>query len=164
MFVLFFMYTLNIEKLGSLNENLKTMGTKKKQGISKLHDMSARMCDKWRDQLVKKQKRILNICFERFQFEKGKDGITHEQYINFRRLLPLAYQLKLAKKGHWSVIAGEDGILQYSEFVELMDDFAEEEMQAQFMKAPSDVYPSHSKRRSTNIDTVVEEDERKGNE
>ena len=38
----------------------------------------------------------------------------------------MEYQLRLTRAGDWHQIAGDDGILQLDEFVELIDSFADE--------------------------------------
>ena len=94
--------------------------------LQNLNSMANKMENKWRDELVKKERKILHVCFDRFEWRDGADGISREQFTQFKLTLPMEYQLRLTRTGDWKTIAGDDGILQLEEFIELLDTFADE--------------------------------------
>eukprot|EP01083_Nonionella_stella_P239789 838915_1 len=115
---------VNLGKFRRLNENLEATGKKNLEILGGLKEMAEKMENKWKEELVKKERKILHVCFDRFEWENGADGISSKQFLQFKQTLPLEYQLRLTKKGDWKSIAGHDGILQLDEFVELLDNFA----------------------------------------
>ena len=94
--------------------------------LQNLNSMANKMEGKWRDELIKKERKILHVCFDRFEWRDGVDGISRDQFTQFKLTLPMEYQLRLTRAGDWNQIAGDDGILQLDEFVELLDSFADE--------------------------------------
>eukprot|EP01084_Bolivina_argentea_P039958 73829_1 len=104
--------------------------------------MAKRITTRWKDQLYCKERKILHLCFDRlFEWEDGNDGITREQFTQFKLTLPIEYQLRLTRAGEWKTIAGDDGILHLDEFVELLDNFAQDS-----------VAQRHEKRMSQTLD------------
>merc|ERR1719336_491771 len=55
-----------------------------------------------------------------------EEGLSFEEFQEFKSHLPMAYQLRMAKLGTWQQIAGDDGVLQFDEFQELMDNFVDQ--------------------------------------
>ena len=94
--------------------------------LQNLNSMAVKMENKWRDELIKKERKILHVCFDRFEWEGDNDGISREQFTQFKLTLPMEYQLRLTRTGDWKQIAGEDGILQLDEFIDLLDSFADD--------------------------------------
>eukprot|EP00484_Ammonia_sp_Unknown_P027909 CAMPEP_0197047668 /NCGR_PEP_ID=MMETSP1384-20130603/23127_1 /TAXON_ID=29189 /ORGANISM="Ammonia sp." /LENGTH=303 /DNA_ID=CAMNT_0042479641 /DNA_START=132 /DNA_END=1043 /DNA_ORIENTATION=+ len=129
----------NLGKFRELNKNLQATGKQNMELLTNLNDMSQKMENKWRDELVKKERKILHVCFDRFEWEDGADGISREQFTQFKLTLPMEYQLRLTRSGDWKEIAGDDGILQLDEFVQLLDNFADEVARSKHEKNMSEV-------------------------
>ena len=68
----------------------------------------------------------MHICFDRFEWEDGSDGISRSQYVEFKQTLPIEFQFRLSKAGDFKDFAGDDGVLQLDEFIKILDTFAEE--------------------------------------
>eukprot|EP01083_Nonionella_stella_P239790 838916_1 len=117
---------VNLGKFRRLNENLEATGKKNLEILGGLKEMAEKMENKWKEELVKKERKILHVCFDRFDWENNLDGITRKQFTEFKLTLPMEYQLRLTRAGDWKTIAGDDGILQLDEFVELLDNFAQD--------------------------------------
>lgn len=117
---------VSLVKFRQLNNNLKATGGKNLDLIKDLHEMSLKMERQWKEQLIKKERKILNVCFERFGWVGGNDGLSRQQFTEFKMTLPMEYQLRITKAGDWQSIAGDDGILQLDEFTEFLDKFAED--------------------------------------
>ena len=112
-----------MEKFRELNKNLEATGKQNMELLGRLNGMANKMQNKWTEELVKKERKILSVCFDRFDWENGADGISRDE---FKLTLPIEYQLRITRAGDWLEIAGDDGILQLDEFTELMDRFAED--------------------------------------
>eukprot|EP01084_Bolivina_argentea_P096111 172786_1 len=117
---------INLQKFRQLNVNLEASGKENLELLANLQSMAVRMETKWKDQLFLKERKILHVCFDRFDWEDNLDGITQKQFTEFKLTLPMEYQLRLTRAGDWKTIAGDDGILQLDEFVELLDNFAQD--------------------------------------
>ena len=117
---------MNLGKFRELNKNLEATGKQNMELLQNLNSMANKMENKWRDELIKKERKILHVCFDRFEWEDGADGISREQFTQFKLTLPMEYQLRLTRTGDWKSIAVDDGILQLDEFIELLDTFADE--------------------------------------
>jgi len=117
---------VSLGKFRQLNTNLEATGKKNLELLTDLNSMADKMEKKWKQELVKKERKILDVCFDRFEWEDGADGISREQFTQFKLTLPMEYQLRLTRAGDWKTIAGDDGILQLDEFIDLLDKFAEE--------------------------------------
>eukprot|EP01083_Nonionella_stella_P239788 838914_1 len=117
---------VNLKKFRQLNVNLEATGKQNLELLGNLNSMASRMETKWKDQLFSKERKILHVCFDRFDWENNLDGITRKQFTEFKLTLPMEYQLRLTRAGDWKTIAGDDGILQLDEFVELLDNFAQD--------------------------------------
>lgn len=128
---------VNLSKFRQLNVNLQATGKQNLEILGNLNEMAKKMENKWKEQLYSKERKILHVCFDRFEWEDNADGITREQFTQFKLTLPMEYQLRLTRAGDWKEIAGDDGILQLDEFVELLDKFAMEEVDQKDIKAIS---------------------------
>eukprot|EP01084_Bolivina_argentea_P231857 390907_1 len=117
---------VNLGKFRQLNVNLEATGKQNLELLGNLNSMADKMQKKWKEQLISKERKILHVCFDRFEWNAGVDGITREQFTQFKLTLPMEYQLRLTRAGDWREIAGEDGILQLDEFIEVLDNFAED--------------------------------------
>jgi len=137
---------VNLGKFRELNKNLEATGKQNMELLQNLNSMANKMENKWRDELIKKERKILHVCFDRFEWRDGADGISREQFTEFKLTLPMEYQLRLTRTGDWKTIAGDDGILQLEEFIELLDTFADEV-----------ATQKHEKRVSTAIDINQDE-------
>ena len=118
-------------KFRVLNVNLAAMGTRGLELLGDLNEMADKMEDKWREELVKKERKILYLVLDRFEPDADKNGFTFTQYNEFKRLLPMHYQERLMQRGDWKSIAGEDGVMRRAEFYALVDAFAEEHVMNQ---------------------------------
>jgi len=125
---------ISLAKFRQLNINLEATGKKNLEILGDLNKMADKMEDKWKEELIKKERKILHVCFDRFEWEDGADGISRHQFTQFKSTLPLEYQLRLTKTGDWKQIAGDDGILQLDEFIDLLDNFAEDVVQVKHEK------------------------------
>eukprot|EP00483_Globobulimina_turgida_P013461 UN13485 len=117
---------VSLGKFRQLNVNLKATGHANLELMGNLNSMAKKMEGKWKAQLFAKERKILHVCFDRFEWGANVDGITREQFTEFKLTLPLPYQLRITRAGDWRQIAGEDGILQLDEFVALIDTFAQD--------------------------------------
>lgn len=120
-----------------MNKNLEATGKQSLEILSNLNGMANKMSTKWKDQLFAKERKILHVCFERFEWQNDATGITQTQFNEFKMTLPMDYQLRLTKQGDWRQIAGNDGILQQDEFIELLDNFASEKIEIEYVKKMS---------------------------
>ena len=125
---------ISLAKFRQLNINLEATGKKNLEILGDLNKMADKMETKWKEELIKKERKILHVCFDRFEWENGADGISRAQFTQFKLTLPMEYQLRLTKAGDWKQIAGEDGILQLDEFIDLLDNFAEEVVEVKHEK------------------------------
>ena len=127
-------------KFRQLNVNLEATGKKNLELLGDLNIMADKMETKWKEELVKKERKILHVCFDRFEWEDGADGISREQFTQFKLTLPMEYQLRLTRSGDWKSIAGDDGILQLDEFIDLLDNFAQDVVKTKHEKNMSTLH------------------------
>eukprot|EP01083_Nonionella_stella_P305860 1068650_1 len=124
---------ISLGKFRQLNTNLEAIGNNHLDILKDLNQMASAMEERWKEQLVVNERKILHICFDRFTWEEGHDGIyisrehdtnimreqftqfMREQFTQFKFTLPLEYQLRLTRVGDWETIAGQDGILQFED-------------------------------------------------
>merc|ERR1712228_1067141 len=125
---------VNLGKFRQLNENLKVIGNENLKNLGNLNETAMKAESKWKEQLVRKERKILHVCFDKFEWHENKDGITQEQFNQFKMTLPMDYQLRLTQTGNWQQLAGDDGILQLDEFIDLLDRFAEEKIEIEYEK------------------------------
>lgn len=128
---------VNLTKFRMLNENIQATGKETVGLLGDLNQMADKMETKWKEQLIQKERKILNLCFDRFEFHGGNDGITNKQFLQFKHTLPLRYQERLTRLGHWGQIAGDDGVMQVDEFRKVLDNFTEAEVEQGFQKRMS---------------------------
>merc|ERR1719204_3079708 len=88
--------------------------------------MVQKMQERWSEQLRIRQRRMLMKLFDRVELGDDADGLSFEEFQQFKRALPSAYQVRMAQLGSWQQIAGEDGELQFREFQDLIDRFVDE--------------------------------------
>lgn len=117
---------VSLSKFRTLNTNLKATGKDTLEAMGNFHVLVGNMEKKWKENLMSKERKILNVCFDRFEWTQADDGITAQQFNEFKKTLPIQYQYRLNQIGDWKQIAGDDGILQIDEFTELLDNFVEE--------------------------------------
>ena len=79
-------------------------------------------------QLIQHEREILNKVFDHLEFKDDKEGLTKEEFEKFWHQMPTSYNERWRKTGFtFEDIAGDDGVLDYSEFAEMCDKFAEQE-------------------------------------
>eukprot|EP01084_Bolivina_argentea_P096113 172789_1 len=117
---------VNLKKFRQLNVNLEATGKQNLELLGDLQSMADKMETKWKAGLISKERKVLHVCFDRFEWEVDYDGITREQFTQFKMTLPPEYQLRLTRAGGWNSIVGDDDILQLDMFVELLDNFAQD--------------------------------------
>ena len=127
----------NLDKFRVLNDNIQASGKETVGMLGDLNKMADKMETKWKEELVKKERKILTMCFDQFAFSDGNDGITNKQFLAFKHTLPMRYQERLTRLGHWGDIAGDDGIMQVNEFRKVLDAFTEDEIEEEFQKRRS---------------------------
>ena len=130
---------VNLGKFRQLNRNLEATGKQNLKVLGDLNQMATKMETKWSEQLFHKERKILHLCFNRFKWEDGADGISEAQFNQFKKTLPMDYQLRLTQAGDWKQMAGDDNILQLEEFITLLDRFAEEKVKKDYEKKMSDI-------------------------
>eukprot|EP01083_Nonionella_stella_P072852 196581_1 len=143
---------ISLVKFRQLNTNLEATGKKNLEILKDLNQMAEAMENRWKEQLVAKERKILHICFDRFEWEGDNDGISREQFTQFKLTLPLEYQYRLTKAGDWETIAHGDGILQLNEFQTLLDNFAQEVVTTKHEKRMSSMDEIHK----SDLDRIVQ--------
>eukprot|EP01084_Bolivina_argentea_P100358 180208_1 len=158
---------VSLGKFRELNVNLEATGKKNLELLGDLNKMADKMETKWKEELIKKERKILHVCFDRFDWKKGTDGISADQFTAFKQTLPMEYQYRLTRAGSWGTIAGDDGILQLEEFIEVLDNFAEKQVEDAHKKrmsmASGDLAKIAKEATLNNVDEDEDEDEQKTN-
>merc|ERR1712087_146228 len=73
-----------------------------------------------------RERKVLSVIFDRVEMGDDEEGLSFEEFQEFKEHLPMTYQLRMAKLGTWLEIAGDDGVLQFDEFQQLMDNFVDQ--------------------------------------
>ena len=83
------------------------------------------------ESLIRHEKEILNKVYDHLEWKDDKDGLTKEEFDEFLAALPQSYRERFDEYGQkFEQMAGDDGILDYNEFTQLVDKFAEAEAKA----------------------------------
>merc|ERR1719385_97141 len=122
----------NVEKFRKLDENLKKLADSNIEGLEKLQKSSQQVMKTMQENLIRHEKQILMKVFDHLDLkEKEKDGLTKEEFENFWTQMPSSYVQRWEAMGQtFEDIAGDDGVLDYNEFMGMCDKFAEEEAHA----------------------------------
>jgi len=118
----------NLEKFRELDNNLKKLAGSNIQGLEKLQSSCEAVMNRWKESLIKHEKTLLNKVFDGFEFADDKPDMSKEEFQNFIKALPPAYQERWRNmKVTFEELAGDDNLMQYDEFRKLVDRWAEEE-------------------------------------
>merc|ERR1712083_815602 len=90
------------------------------------NEMVKKMQGRWAEELKRRERKVLSVIFDRVEMGDDEEGLSFEEFQEFKGHLPITYQLRMAKLGTWLEIAGDDGVLQFDEFQELMDNFVDQ--------------------------------------
>lgn len=83
------------------------------------------MQNKWQNARMEKEKNMLHTVFDRFEGTHSiQDGMDESQFAEFLEMLPQDYQDRFERLGTFHKLSGEDGKLDYSDFKEMMDQYA----------------------------------------
>jgi len=110
-------------KFRHLNTNLSATGKGNLKALGDLNEMVGKMQDRWAEELKKRERKVLSVIFDRVEMEDDEVGLSLEEFQYFKDHLPESYQVRMAQLGTWQQIAGDDGVLEFHEFQQLMDDF-----------------------------------------
>jgi len=118
---------VNLEKFRELDNNLKNLAGSNLEGLEKLQKSSKAVMDRWKESLIKNEKQILNKVYEAFEYKDDKEDMNEEEFNEFLSNLPTEYRKKFQSIGKtFKELAGDDNLMQYDEFRNLVDVWAEE--------------------------------------
>eukprot|EP01083_Nonionella_stella_P216855 779026_1 len=118
----------NVEKFKKLDENLKKLADSNIEGLEKLQKSSEQVMKTMQESLIRHEKEILNKVFDHLEFGDDQEGLTKQEFERFWAQMPNSYVQRWKKTGRtFEDIAGDDGVLDYQEFTEMCDRFAEQE-------------------------------------
>eukprot|EP01084_Bolivina_argentea_P282551 483674_1 len=118
----------NVEKFRKLDENLKKLADSNIEGLEKLQKSSEQVMKTMQESLIRHEKEILNKVYDHLEWKDDKDGLTKDEFTEFLNALPQSYRERFKEHGEtFEDLAGDDGILDYTEFTDLVDKFAEQE-------------------------------------
>merc|ERR1712228_278104 len=125
-------YQENISKFKALDEKLGNLADDNIAGLEKLQEMSKTVQDSIQKELIQHQRDILMRVQETMEFGDDTDGLNEDEYNRFIAALPRNFQRRFENmQDTFDEIAGDDGILDLSEFTKLCDKFAVAEAQVQ---------------------------------
>jgi len=111
----------NINNLNELNKNLGTMGGSNMESMARIQDMSKKMVSKWKEELLKHERQLLVIVYERHEFKDNEAGLQEDEYKEFLAALPEDYQQRFQVKGTFKELADSNGVIHYDKFKEFLD-------------------------------------------
>jgi len=118
----------NLEKFRELDKNLKQLSGSNIEGLEKLQTSCEAVMNRWKESLIKHEKTLLNKVFDEFEMNDSKPDMSKEEFIQFINALPPSYQDRWTNMNTtFEELAGDDNIMQYEEFRNLVDRWAEEE-------------------------------------
>lgn len=115
----------NISKFRSLQENLNKFAGGNIEGMEELQKQAEKMKGSWQDSLIKNEKSIFHKIFEELEMKDDQEDMSREEFEGFLKALPEDYSALFATKS-WEKMAGEDGIMQFEEFKDVVDEIVEE--------------------------------------
>jgi len=121
----------NVEKFRELDKNLKKLADSNIEGLDKLQKSSQQVMKTMQESLIRHEKEILNKVFDHLEFGDDQEGLTEKEFDNFWDQMPNSYRERWKETGKtFKDIAGPDQVLDYQEFTEMCDKFAEQEAQS----------------------------------
>jgi len=135
------MYEENIEKFRGLDERLHKLGDSSIEGMERLKQMSHTLQDTIKKEMVQHERNILARVQEALEYGDDKDGLSEDEYNRFVNALPKNFRNRFASMDKtFADFAGDDGIMDFDEFTELADTFAQENVERKCKKI-NDVTP-----------------------
>merc|ERR1712154_608259 len=105
----------NVEKFRKLDENLKKLADSNIEGLEKLQKSSEQVMKTMQENLIRHE----------------KQGLSKAEFEDFWAQMPNSYMERWKRMGQtFEDIAGDDGVLDYDEFRQMVDGFAEQEAKA----------------------------------
>lgn len=118
----------NIMKFQELDKNLRTISNSNIKGIEKIQKKSRMVMDSMQQSLVRSEKSILHSVYDNLEWDNNMKGLSRQQFDMFWKKLPRSYYKRWLNLGKtFEQLAGENGILDYKEFTQMVDEFAKQE-------------------------------------
>ena len=118
----------NIMKFQELDKNLRTISDSNIRGIEKIQKKSRMVMDSMYQSLIRSEKSILHSVYDNLEWDNNIKGLSHQQFEMFWKKLPRSYYKRWLNLGKtFQELAGENGILDYKEFTQMVDEFAKQE-------------------------------------
>mmetsp|Transcript_14713 Transcript_14713/g.13201 ORF Transcript_14713/g.13201 Transcript_14713/m.13201 type:complete len:279 (+) Transcript_14713:45-881(+) len=118
----------NIMKFQELDKNLRTISDSNIKGIEKIQKKSRMVMDSMNQSLVRSEKSILHSVYDNLEWDNNMKGLSKQQFDMFWKKLPRSYYKRWLNLGKsFEDLAGDNGILDYKEFTQMVDDFAKKE-------------------------------------
>ena len=78
--------------------------------------------------LIRSEKSILHSVYDNLEWDNNMKGLSREQFEMFWKKLPPSYYKRWLNLGKtFEEIAGDDEILDYNQFIQMVDQFAKQE-------------------------------------
>ena len=115
----------NLNQFAQLQETMKKMNLHTVDELKGITDKANRIGSKWQDQLIEHERDMLHTVFDRYEEASGKSGMTIKEFEEFSKQLPESYQRRFARLGTFDKISHDGVHLNFSDFNEALDLFAE---------------------------------------
>eukprot|EP01083_Nonionella_stella_P090826 253811_1 len=118
----------NVLKFQQLDKNLRTIADSNIKGIERIQSKSRLVVDSMTTSLIRNEKALLHTVYEALAWDNNMSGLDRSQFNMFWKKLPKSYYQRWLKCGKtYDDIAGENGILDYRKFRQMVDEFSRKE-------------------------------------
>eukprot|EP01084_Bolivina_argentea_P028074 52213_1 len=118
-------YKINVEKFKMIDEKLRELAKHNISDMKNLQEVSKRIQDTMRQELLTHEFSILVTVKEIMEFDEDKQGVNESEFHEFVSKLPKYFQDEVYNSEQkFPDLASEDGIIYMDEFSTLMDNFA----------------------------------------
>jgi len=107
---------------------LRVMNVDKLENMNASMQKAQKLYRKWAASLLEKERSMLQTLFDRFEFLDEEAGMTKTEYHAFLAWLPAGYRPRITRLGSFDKLAKGDGIIDFMDFKEALDLFAEMEV------------------------------------
>mmetsp|Transcript_56727 Transcript_56727/g.90352 ORF Transcript_56727/g.90352 Transcript_56727/m.90352 type:complete len:452 (-) Transcript_56727:930-2285(-) len=115
----------NLEAFQELQDHMQAYGKQSLDELGTLQLKSKQIAKKWHDQLFQHQSNLLHTVFDRMERQGSRMGMTQEEFNEFELQLPGTYRERFDRLGTFHQLSKNDSLIDYSDFREVLDLFAE---------------------------------------
>mmetsp|Transcript_28950 Transcript_28950/g.47401 ORF Transcript_28950/g.47401 Transcript_28950/m.47401 type:complete len:273 (+) Transcript_28950:46-864(+) len=118
----------DVMKFQELDKNLRHISDTSIKGIKQIQHKSKAVADIIYQSLIRHEKSILHQVYDSLEWDNQMEGLDEQQFNQFWQKLPKSYNQRwLAMNKTFEDISGNNGVLDYKEFVNMVNGFAQQE-------------------------------------